>query len=72
MTVPRKTNTYGVLNKKKVSQSLRKKLSEAHVLALLDFNKVFELETDALETCIGTVLNQEAKQLLFSMTNLAS
>ena len=48
-------------------ETLKQKVVELHVLALHDFNKVFQVECDAGGNTIGVVLSQESKTIaLFS------
>ena len=44
---------------------IKKKVTKALCLALLDFSKVFEVECDASHTSIRAVLNQEGKYIAF-------
>ena len=48
-------------------ETLKHKVAELCVLALLDFNKVFQVECDASGNVIGSILSQEGKPIaLFS------
>ena len=46
-------------------EDLKKRVTEQPVLALLDFNKVFQVDYDASGTIIGEVLSQEGKPISF-------
>ena len=46
-------------------ETLKQKVAEITVLALLDFKKVFQVECDASGNAIGTVLSQEGKTIAF-------
>ena len=44
---------------------IKKKVSEAPILVLLDFNKVFKVECDVFNVGIWVVLSQEGKHIAF-------
>ena len=46
---------------------MKHKLSSTHVLALPNFDNVFEVETNASMTSIGAMLSQEGKLIEFSV-----
>ncbi|KAL0358139.1 UNVERIFIED_CONTAM: Retrovirus-related Pol polyprotein from transposon [Sesamum calycinum] len=49
---------------------LKRAMSKSPILKLLDFNKEFVVETDALGTGIGAVLLQEGKFVAFMSSEL--
>ncbi|MDF3686283.1 ribonuclease H family protein [Enterobacter hormaechei] len=54
--------TYGADNS---FETLKQNIVELSVLALLDFNKVFQVECDASGNAIGVILSQEGKPIAF-------
>ena len=49
---------------------LKKKVSEKPILSLPDFNKVFQVESDASKVSIGEILSQDGKLVAFSSEKL--
>ena len=49
----------------KIFETLKQKFVESHILVVLDFNKVFQVECDASGSAIGVVLTQEGKIVSF-------
>ena len=44
---------------------MKEKVTEQLVLALLDFNKVFQVDYDASGTAIGAILSQEGRPIAY-------
>eukprot|EP00253_Pinus_taeda_P007693 PITA_07693 len=49
---------------------LKRKITEEPLLALLDFEKVFQVETDASRVTVGAVLSQEQRSITYFSENL--
>jgi hypothetical protein len=51
-------------------EDLKRKVKENSILALPNFNKVFQVDCDASGKTIGLVLRQEGRPISFSNENL--
>ncbi|RDY09847.1 hypothetical protein CR513_05738, partial [Mucuna pruriens] len=54
----------------KAFQTLKDRLSNAPILAFLNFHKSFKLKCDVYNVSIGPMLLQEARPIAFSVPNL--
>lgn len=54
-----------IANTEEAFQTLKNKLVDAQVLSLPDFSKSFVVETDACDTGVGAVLQQEGHPIAF-------
>ena len=53
-----------------IFEHLKKKVIEASILSLLDFEKLFNIEYNALVVAIGGVLSQEGRPISFFIKKL--